>query len=132
MRSRQQESSATYRVLRPLLWGVLVGVVSCLLVLLMMAAVLAAGDIARSAITPLAVAAAVFAALVGGFLTARLRGEKGWLFGAACGLILYVLVMLTGLIMTQQLKGGYAFLKLVLMVLAGAVGGVLGVNRRRR
>ncbi len=132
MRSRQQESSAIYRVVRPLLWGVLVGVVSCLLVLLLMAAVLAAGDIARSAITPLAVSAAVFAALVGGFLTARLRGENGWLFGAACGLILYVLVMLTGLVMTHQLKGGYAFLKLALMVLAGAVGGVLGVNRRRR
>lgn len=131
MRTRQQESSVVYRVVRPLLWGTLVGVLSCLLLLLLMAAVLSTGDISKAAVTPLAVSAATAGAAVGGFLTARLRGENGLLFGAACGFILFLLVMLAGFIMLHQLRGGYALLKLGLMLAAGAVGGIVGVNRRR-
>lgn len=131
MRSRQQDSNAVYRIVRPLLWGTLSGIVTCLLVLLLMAAVLAAGDIPKAAVTPLAVAAAVIGSAVGGFVTARLRGENGLLFGAACGLALFVLVMAVGFTLLHQIRGGYVLLKLVLMLIAGAVGGILGVNRRR-
>ena len=132
MRSRQQDSSAVYRIVRPLLWGMLIGMISCLLLLLLMAAVLAAGDIPKTAITPLAVSAAVVGAVIGGFLTARLRGENGLLFGAVCGVLLYIVVMIVGFSIMHELRGGYALLKLSLMLLAGAVGGVLGVNGRRR
>ena len=131
MRSRQQDSSVVYKIVRPLLWGALAGVLSCLLLLLLMAAVLAVGDVPKTAVTPLAVSAAVVGAGVGGFVTARLRGENGLLFGALCGLLLFVLVMAVGFSLLQQIRGGYALLKLALMLAAGAIGGVLGVNRRR-
>lgn len=131
MRSKQNDSSTVYRWVRPLLWGALTGAVVCLLLLLLMAAVLAAGDVPKPAVTPLAVSAAVVGAAAGGFVSARLRGENGLICGALCGLILFLAVMVAGYSLLRQIRGGYALLKLALMLAAGAVGGVIGVGRRR-
>ena len=131
MRATQQDSSIVYRIARPLLWGVLAGAVACLLILLLMAAVIAAGEISKAAVTPMAVTAAVLGAAVSGFLTARLRGQKGLLFGALAACILCLIVTLVGVSLLQRFQTGYTLIKLLLMLSAGAVGGVLGVNRRR-
>lgn len=131
MRAKQNDPSTAYRWVRPLLWGALAGVAVCLLLLLLMAAVLAAGDIPKPAVTPLAVSAAVAGAAVGGFVSARLRGENGLVCGALCGLILFLAVMAAGFSLLRQVRGGYALLKLALMLAAGAAGGVIGVGRRR-
>lgn len=131
MRTRQQDSSIGATIVRPLLWGALAGVLVCVVLLALMAAVLSTGGVPKTAATTLAIAAAVVGAAVGGFLAARLRGKNGWLFGALCGFILFLLTMAVGFSLLQQIRGGTALLKMVLMSVAGAVGGMFGVNRRR-
>ena len=120
------------RMAKPVLIGVAAGAVGCLVLLLVFAAILAAQDIPQAAVTPMAVAAAAIGAFVGGFVAARIAKTRGILFGALCGLILYLLVMASGFAVLRDIRGTYAVVKLALMVVSAAVGGILGVNFRRR
>ena len=133
MKSTHKEETPFWgRMEKPVLIGVAVGAVGCLVLLLVFAAILAAQDIPQAAVTPMAVAAAAIGAFVGGFVAARIAKTRGILFGALCGLILYLLVMASGFAVLRDIRGTYAVVKLALMVVSAAVGGILGVNFRRR
>ncbi len=130
--ARQEEASAVVRWIRPILIGAVVGVVCCLLMLLLFAAVMAAQDIPQMAVTPLAVIAAAFGAFVGGLVAAKVAGVRGLVYGAACGAVLFLLVMIAGFIELKDIRGIYALVKFAVMVGCGAVGGIIGVNFRKR
>lgn len=101
------------------------------LLLLLMAAVIAAVDVPKAAITPLAVVASAVGAFVGGIVAAKIAKEKGLLFGAACGLILFVLVLVAGFAVLKEVRGSFAVAKLFILIGCGAIGGILGVNSRK-
>ena len=65
----------------------------------------------------------------GGVISGRLAGGQGWLHGIIVGLI-YVLVLtaLTGLVSFQSLDWVVVFFHVLPLLLAGALGGILGVN----
>lgn len=131
MKSRGEDKAMVKRFLRPVFIGAFVGAIGCLLVLLLMAAVLAAVDVPKAAITPLAVAAAAFGAFIGGLVAARMAREKGLLLGAACGLVLFLILLVAGFAVLKEIRGTYAVVKLLVLIGCGAVGGVLGVNLRK-
>jgi len=132
MKSHQESASPLARWVKPVLIGMVAGAVVCALLLMVFAAVLAAQDIPHMAVTPLAVAAGVIGALAGGFVGARVAGSRGLLVGLAVGALLYLLIMIAGFILLQDVGGVYAIVKLLLLIVGGAVGGLLGVSRRRR
>lgn len=132
MKSRSEDTAMVKRFIRPILIGACIGAVCCLLALLLFAGILAAADIPKSVITPLAVAAAAFGAFIGGIVSARMAREKGLLLGAACGLVLFFLILAAGFAVLKDIRGTYAVIKLLILTACGAVGGVLGVNVRKR
>ena len=121
----------TLSVLRPILLGLCVGVVCCTLLLLLAAWGFRTVDVPLGAVTPVAVIAAALSALLGGFVAAKAAGCRGLLMGGGCGLTLFLLILLIGLI-RGNVEVGYAVIKLAALTLSGAIGGVLGVNRKRR
>lgn len=132
MRSRQEESTVVSKWVRPILTGTIIGAVCCLIILMLFAAVLAAQDIPQMAVTPMAVAAAAIGAFIGGMVCARIARVRGLIFGAACGLVLYLVVMIAGFAMLKDIRGWFALVKLLIMTGCGAIGGVIGVNIRKR
>lgn len=130
MKPNENTRSAYARVARPLLAGLCVGVITCTVLLLLAAALVGAVDVPRQAVMPLAYGAAALAAFTAGLVTARLSGKKGLLMGAACGFLLYLLVLTAGFVRYTGVDIGLSALKLAILVVAGGVGGVLGVNRR--
>ena len=122
--------SQTPPILRPLLVGLCVGAVCCTLLLLAAACLLRSVDLPLGVAIPTAVVAAAISAFVGGFATARTAGSHGLLMGSACGVMLFLIILLCGLC-RGGVEGGYAAIKLAALTLAGAIGGVLGVNRKR-
>lgn len=122
--------SKTPPILRPLLFGLCVGVVGCTLLLLAAACVLKSVDLPLEVSTPVAVTAAAVSALLGGWATARAAGSRGLLMGGACGGMLFLIILLCGML-RGGVDSGYAAVKLAALTLGGAIGGVLGVNRRR-
>jgi putative membrane protein (TIGR04086 family) len=130
MNTHDRTQSFFGRRIRPLLFGVAVGIVVCTLLLMLMAAVIQRVDIPAGAALPLAVGAAAAGAFLAGLTAALVAGQRGLLMGAVSGLLLYLPMLVAGLARYSAVDGGASLLKLAVLVAAGAVGGVLGVNRR--
>lgn len=132
MKSRKEDTAIVKNLARPILIGAGIGALCCLLVLLVMAAVLAAKDIPQTAVTPMAVVAGAFGSFIAGLVAARIARTKGLLFGAATGLLLYLIVMLAGFTVLKDIRGAYALVKMAILIGCGAVGGIIGVNMKKK
>ncbi len=130
--STRKEISAAARILRPLGVGTGIGVVACTVILLIAAAIMTTGVLPTSAITPVALAAATIGSFFGGFAAARASRERGLLYGAGVGLLLFLLITIVGIAVLQELRGTMTLLKAALTIGCGALGGVLGVNVKKR
>ncbi len=71
-------------------------------------------------------------AFLGGWLAARLIGERGLLWGLVCGAVSGAAVLLIALALRGEAPLPAALTRLGALLLAGAVGGILGVGGRRR
>ncbi len=131
MGTRKEVSTAT-KILRPIGVGIGVGVIVCAVILLIAAAIMTTGILPAAAVTPVALAAAAIGAFVGGFAAARSSHERGLLYGAGVGLLLFLLVTVVGMVTSQELRGTMMLLKAALTIGFGALGGVLGVNVKKR
>ncbi|TVY04082.1 TIGR04086 family membrane protein [Cohnella terricola] len=69
-----------------------------------------------------------FAALAGGFVSARRSGRRGWYFGLANGLFYAVLLLTISFLATDAGWTSAVPILLLVTCLAGALGGMLGVN----
>lgn len=119
-------------VIRPILIGVLIGAVVCLIILLLMAVAAVYFDIPPAAVVPLATVAAALGALVGGFTAAKIASRNGWFIGALSALFLFAMSMLAGIGLFSQMNMGYVGIKLLVMLACGMVGGMFAVNMRVR
>ena len=129
MKSRTNHNLTT--VLRPIGVGLCVGVITATLALLGAAVILWQADIPRSAVTPMAVTAVALGALVAGLTAARCAGQRGLLMGAVCGTLMALILLVAGLARSGGIHVGYTALKWVVTTLCGAIGGLIGVNRKR-
>lgn len=118
--------------LRPVLWGILSSAATCALLLLILSGFLTLRDVPLRFIDPIMVAAISLSCFAGGWLAARMARERGMLMGLACSGALFLLLILCGLPLTGGRFTTLLPVKLFGMLLGGAAGGVLGVNRRVR
>ncbi len=77
---------------------------------------------------PFILAVSVLSAGFAGFVTARISRRRGLIFGVFSGLLLFLLFLVSGLIACQGIVTGESELRLLVMALAGGVGGFLAVN----
>ncbi len=113
---------------RPLLIGVLAGILVCLAVLLLISATATTIDIPVAAVVPLATVATAVSAFFGGFASAKFSRRNGWLMGLLSSLMLFVISMFAGTGLFDQMDGSFAFTKALIMLVCGMVGGILAVN----
>ncbi len=132
MRAKKKPASFFDTRLRPLLIGVGVGLLVCFGLLMLMAMLVETVDVPRAAILPLAIAAAAGGAFVAGLVAAALAKQQGLLVGVTCGLVLFLLILVAGFARFAGVDGSQTAIKLAVLVLAGGIGGVLGVNMRRK
>ncbi len=132
MRAHDRSPSFFRCWLRPALVGVAVGVIACVGALMLMALIVQSVDVPRTAVLPIAIATAAIGAFLAGLTAAAVAKQKGLLLGAVCGLVLWLLILLAGVARYTGVSGSNAALKLVVLLLCGSVGGVLGVNMRKR
>ena len=132
MRAQDRNPSFFRRWLRPAMVGVAVGLIGCVGCLMLAALLVQTVDVPRAAILPLAITAAAIGAFLAGLTAAVVAGQRGLLLGAVCGLLMWLLILLAGVARYTGVSGGSALIKLAALVLAGGIGGVLGVNMRKR
>lgn len=132
MRTTVDKTNWRYTVGVPVLIGTGIGAVCCLLLLLLMAAILTSLDHPLEAVRPMALVAGGIGSLLGGLFAGVLGRSRGLLLGALTGVALVALLLLVGAAMLPSVPFGQQLAKVLLMVVCSLIGGVLGVNLRRR
>lgn len=126
------EQGGVEQIAKPILVSVAVGTVVCIGILLLLSVLLSVKSIPQALIGPMAIFAIIAGAFVSGFFCARTQRQKGLAYGAVCGAVLSLLVLLAGIGLPGNDMGMLALFKVVFMLLGGMLGGVLGVNVRHR
>ena len=80
---------------------------------------------------PFAMAALCIGALGGGYITARINKSMGMAVGAVCGTGVFLIMLAFGAVFGSKL-GIVTLIRAVAAVISGALGGVLGVNKRKK
>ncbi|MBE6757289.1 MAG: TIGR04086 family membrane protein [Ruminococcaceae bacterium] len=133
MHTRKDDPIWMKRWVRPLGAGVLTGILACAISLLAMAALLLTQDTPQNSIPPLALVALVTGAFTGGLFAARAAGQNGWLMGLMTGGVLFLLLMTAGgFALLKDVQTAHTWVKLAVMLGASAVGGIVGINVRKR
>jgi putative membrane protein (TIGR04086 family) len=129
MASRHTSNEEGWKALiRPVLIGAAVGIAVTLALLLVCAFVFTLRDIPESAALPVSSVAAGLGALCGGFASARMVRKQGMMIGAITGAIIFIVTVAASIIADSGAFTANTPIRLLIMVLASVIGGILGVN----
>lgn len=134
MRKSRKDTAANpvLHYLRPIIVGTFSGTVICAILLIATALLLTSlGKLPQSIIPMITIAISGLSALLGGFLSAKFSKSRGLLFGACTGFLLFSLEFLAGFSVLGGEAAPSVLTKCAVMVLAGAIGGLLAVMRQK-
>lgn len=108
--------------------GTGIGAICSSVMLFLMAAILAIGNIPPALILPMAMATLAIGAFASGIIAAKLGKSKGIICGAVSGIIFFVLVWIRSAIVGSTF-GIELIIKAVIIILSSALGGIIGINK---
>lgn len=119
--------------IRSLISGVLIGYAITIIVFIAYAILLTYTGMSENNIGLVVTITSIISVIVAGFDAARVQIRRGWLWGLAAGMFYGILLIV--LMMTFQ-GGAISFgrsISLILLSLAGGgIGGVLGINNKKK
>jgi putative membrane protein (TIGR04086 family) len=115
----------------PMLSGLLYAAIWLAIGALVLSVLLRWGNMEENALPLYSLIVHGAAALAGGFVSGRRSGQRGWYYGGLLGLIYGVLVLLIGFLAANAAISPRTLAMLAETLLAGAVGGMIGVNAKR-
>ena len=110
--------------------GAGIGTVCVAAIIFAMSLVLAIGNIPAALIMPLATAALAIGGFSAGIASAKINKSKGMVCGAVAGILLFLLVWASGGIVGNGDFSTVTAIKAGIVILAGVLGGIVGVNRQ--
>lgn len=119
------------KVALTMLVGMLVGLATSLVMLLIFSFIMTIKDIPQGIVPTLSAAAVAIGSFAGGMSGAKLHKKAGFAIGIVVGICMYLLLMLTGLAMNGEGFGASSAVKLVISFASGGIGGIIGVNTRK-
>ena len=112
----------------PLIKGMIFGGFITLILLVLAALVLSLGALPLGASFIMASLAVAFGGFFGGLISAKKLGQKGLICGMLCGFFMFLLLSVVSLIAFQATPGVSTLTRLIIYLLAGAIGGIIGVD----
>ncbi len=109
-----------------------IGIFASSILIFILAAILAIGDIPAILISPVTVAILAFGGFCGGFCSAKFSGEKGLFCGAVSGIMFFAVIWISGGIFGTGAFGIGMVIKAVMMIISSSFGGIIGVNSNRK
>jgi putative membrane protein (TIGR04086 family) len=133
---RQSSASGQKTVLlivRAVVIGSVAGALVCALLLACLAfAFVSAESIPHNFLSAFIIAVTIISAFVAGVVTAKITKQRGLLCGSAAGLVLFLIFLIAGVAVSQGHTNAEVFVRLILMLLSGGIGGLLSVNGKSR
>ena len=119
--------------LKAIVLGACSGAVFCMIGLIVCALVfMGAKSIPYQIIQQIVLAICGLGALLSGYLCVRISRKNGLLFGFLAALLLFLLMLLVSAAAIQEPFTQQSVLRGLVMVIAGAIGGVIGVNKKSK
>lgn len=118
--------------LRPELMGIISGSAVTLMLTVIAALLFSAGNLSLTLAPAVSTAAVALGGLCGGFVTAVKLKKNGLLCGMLCGFLLFICITTVSLIAFQAAPGAATLTRLVVLVVAGGLGGIFGANKAAR
>ena len=120
-------------ILRSVLIGVLVGIAVCsVLIVLLSFLLVKMGQLPTNTVYILLQIIGALSAFLGGYTAVRIYKSMGLLLGVSTAFIMFLIVFLIGISTSVESVSMLSLTKLVAMLCAGAVGGILSVNKRKK
>ena len=108
--------------------GLIGGIFTALVLILLCALFLSLCMLPVGAIPVLTSITLALGGLAAGIVTAYFIGEKGLVFGALCGILLFLLFFVISLLGLRAAPTFATLIKGIIGVVAGGIGGIIGVN----
>ena len=118
-----------YRLsIKSIIIGLICGTAAISVILLLFALIMSFGIIPVSLSSLLSSFALSMGALFAGFMTAKIEKKNGLLYGFLTGAILFLIFTVISLLGVKSTPTLTTLLKGIITIIAGGVGGILGVN----
>lgn len=119
------------RSTKAILFGTITGTFSSIFILVVLSFLFVKSqNIPIFVITPLTMFIIALGAFVSGYISARILRNNGLLYGIISGFIMFIIVFISGLMISGREISTLSLVKLTLMLLMGAIGGIIGVNKK--
>lgn len=122
-----------FAAIRAIVIGAVAGAALCAVLLAVCAlAFVSSENIPHDFLPAFIIAVSVISSFFAGFITAKISKQRGLIYGSMAGLLLFVLFLISGLAASQNTVNSEAFLRFVIMLLSGAIGGLVAVSSKSR
>ena len=130
---KSRNSGSPVKAVKAAAVGAAIGLGICMLILTVIAFfIVKIQSFPEAMVVPAAIFTACIGAFCGGYFSARIKKNAGLAMGAICALVIFLVLLLVGISFEGDNFSTVSLLRLGVMLISGAIGGVLGVNKRRR
>lgn len=126
--NKHKRSESENKYLRPLAVGTVTGGLVTLGIIMICALFYVLRDMPQSTAMPIALVASGLGSLAGGVTAAKSMKQQGMIIGGLTGLTLFAVTFIVSLFVSEGGLTVFTPMRLLIMTLASAMGGVLGVN----
>ena len=112
--------------------GTGVGMLLSSVLIFLMAVILIIGNIPAVMISPATVFFLAVGGFFGGFISAKISGEKGFFCGFVSGILFFIFLWIIGVFFESSGYGTAALIKSLMIIISSSLGGIVGVNYIKR
>lgn len=118
---------------KALIFGTIVGCISILLLMCILSLLLLlTGTLPYDYLVWISILISAIGVFLGGYISASVTKEKGLLIGALCGIIIFIIIFLSGMFFTTDKISSITLVRLIIFILTGALGGIKAVNKKEK
>lgn len=133
MRSEKTQQITIKAMTRAVIFGGLFGSIILILMLFLSAFfVLKMKSLSQGAVFGAAIASSCVSSFFAGFIASRILKARGIVVGALAAMFLFIVILITGTIFSGDNINLDTLMRFAAMLLAGAFGGILGVNKKKK
>lgn len=128
----RKNMSKMHSSIKATLISVLVGELITIICLLIFSILMATVDIPLGLTDVFVIISASLGGLSAGYCNGRMMKQKGFLYGALCGGLMVIILIIFNVIFSGFATTGMTFLKLILVMILSIIGSIIAVNKKSR
>ena len=130
--TKQNEDSSFKSIAMPVIWGIVTATAATLIIVCAAAFLISAVGKGIGAAVYIAPAALTIGGFLGGLIAAKKAKKNGLLNGAAVGALLFLVIAVLSLALTDTDISYIFWIRFGICVLSSALGGIFGVNSSKK